>query len=174
MIFENLNDNVMLLELSGDEMEKFHITYDILNSNNEKTKNVLKALLHNIDAENRLSKGEKVLIEAMPTENGGCFFILTFSHKRKTVYRIKRNNEPAVFRTNNIDNMLDFLSTVRKRGIKAENLEAFSMNNEFFIYIPKTERKLNIIINEYGENDTQIGYERLKEYAQPMGNIYLQ
>ena len=99
MIFETLNDNVILLELSHDEMKKFHITYDILNSNNEKTKNVLKALLHNIDTENRFSKGEKVLIEAMPTENGGCFFILTFSNRRKTVYRIKRSNESAVFHT---------------------------------------------------------------------------
>ena len=48
MIIETLNENVMLLELSGDEMEKFHITYDILNCNNEKTKNVLKTLYLNV------------------------------------------------------------------------------------------------------------------------------
>ena len=174
MIFETLNDNVILLELSHDEMKKFHITYDILNSNNEKTKNVLKALLHNIDTENRFSKGEKVLIEAMPTENGGCFFILTFSNRRKTVYRIKRSNESAVFHTDNIDNMLDFLSAIRNQGIKTQNLEAFSMDNAYFVYIPKTEKKLSIIISEYGENDTRVSYEKLKEYGRPLGNIYLQ
>lgn len=174
MIIETLNENVMLLELSGDEMEKFHITYDILNCNNEKTKNVLKTLLHNIDAENRLSKGEKVLIEAMPTENGGCFFILTFSHKRKTVYRLKRNNEPSVFHTDNIDNMLDFLSAVKKKGITGQNFEAFTMNEDYFIYIPETGKKLSIIMCEYGDNARNINYEKLKEYGKPLGNIYLQ
>ena len=174
MIFETLNDNVILLELSHDEMKKFHITYDILDSNNEKTKNVLKALLHNIDTEDRFSKGEKVLIEAMPTENGGCFFILTFSNRRKTVYRIKRSNESAVFHTDSIDNMLDFMSAVRNKEIKSQKLEAFTMNNTYFIYIPKMEKKLSIIISEYGENNTQISYGNLKEYARPLGNIYLQ
>jgi negative regulator of genetic competence, sporulation and motility len=174
MIIETLNENVMLLELSGDEMEKFHITYDILNCNNEKTKNVLKTLLHNVDSENRLSKGEKVLIEAMPIENGGCFFILTFSQKRKTVYKIKRNNESSVFQTDNIDNMLDFLSAIRKSGMKEQNLEAFTMNNEYFIFIPEMGRKLNIIMNEYGNNARNISYERLREYGTFLGNIYLQ
>ena len=37
MTFETLNDNVMLVELSGDEMEKLHIKYDSLNNDNEKT-----------------------------------------------------------------------------------------------------------------------------------------
>ena len=32
MTFETLNDNVMLVELSGKEMEKLHITYDLISS----------------------------------------------------------------------------------------------------------------------------------------------
>lgn len=174
MIFETLNNNVMLLELSGDEMQKFHITYDILNCNNEKTKNLLKTLLQSIDAENRLMKGEKVLIEALPTEDGGCFFILTFSHRRKTVYRIKRNNTSAIFHAENLNDMLDFVSAVKKKGVTGQNFEAFTMENKYFLYIPESSKKLSTIMCEYGENADNINYERLKEYGRPLGTVYLQ
>ena len=135
MIFESLNDNVMLLELSYDEMEKYHITYDTINCDDEKTKNILKSLLYKIDTENRISKGEKVLVEAMPTEDGGCFFILTFTRKRKTVYRLKRNCVSAIFHTDTIDNMLDFLSAIKNKKITDKKIEAFSMDNGYFLHI---------------------------------------
>lgn len=174
MIFEALNENVMLLELSGDEMEKFHITYDTLNCNDENTKNILKSLLYKIDTDNRISKGEKVLIEAMPTENGGCFFILTFTRKRKTVYRLKRNNASAIFHTDTIDNMLDFLSVIKNKGIAGQKIEAFTMDSEYFLHIPQNSRRLNVIMCEYGESVHNINYEKLKEYGESLGTVYLQ
>lgn len=174
MIFETLNENVMLLELSGDEMEKFHITYDTLNCDDENTKNILKSLLYKIDTENRISKGEKVLVEAMPTENGGCFFILTFTRKRKTVYRLKRNNAPAIFHTDTIDNVLDFLSAIRNNEIADQKIEVFSMDSEYFLHIPQNSRKLNIIMCEYGESVHNVNYEKLKEYGESLGTVYLQ
>lgn len=174
MIIETLNENVMLLELSGDEMEKFHITYDTLNCDDENTKNILKSLLYKIDTENRISKGEKVLVEAMPTENGGCFFILTFTRKRKTVYRLKRNNAPAIFHTDTIDNVLDFLSVIRNKEIADQKIEVFSMDSEYFLHIPQNSRKLNIIMCEYGESVHNVNYEKLKEYGESLGTVYLQ
>ncbi|MBR2954111.1 MAG: adaptor protein MecA [Clostridia bacterium] len=174
MIFETLNENVMLLELSGDEMEKFHITYDTLNCDDENTKNILKSLLYKIDTENRISKGEKVLVEAMPTENGGCFFILTFTRKRKTVYRLKRNNASAIFHTDTIDNVLDFLSAIRNKEIADQKIEVFSMDSEYFLHIPQNSRKLNIIMCEYGESVHNVNYEKLKEYGESLGTVYLQ
>ncbi len=174
MIFESLNENVMLLELSCDEMENFHITYETLNCDDENTKNILKTLLYKIDTENRLSKGEKVLVEAIPTEDGGCFFILTFTRKRKTVYKLKRNNTPAIFHTDTIDNMLDFLSAIRNKGIAGRKIEAFSMDSGYFLHIPENSRKLNVIMCEYGESVHNINYEILKEYGESLGTVYLQ
>ena len=58
--------------------------------------------------------------------------------------------------------------------MKEQNLEAFTMNNEYFIFIPEMGRKLNIIMNEYGNNARNISYERLREYGTFLGNIYLQ
>lgn len=174
MNFESLNENVMLLELSCDEMEKFHITYETLNCDDESTRNILKNLLYKIDTENRISKGEKVLVEALPTEDGGCFFILTFTRKRKTVYRLKRNNAPAIFYTDTVDNMLDFLSAIKDNGITEQKIEAFSMDNGYFLHIPHNSRRLNVIMCEYGESVHSINYEKLNEYGKPLGTVYLQ
>ena len=112
MTFETLNNNVMLVELSGKEMEKFHITYEMLSDNSEKTQLALKLLLWEIHPEKRLSRGEKVVVEAMPTENGGCFFIFTFTYKKR--YKVKRKNTAFIFCADNLNDFLDFISVIKK------------------------------------------------------------
>ena len=57
MTFETLNDNVMLIELSREEMEKLHITYESLNDSNEETQIALKTLLSKIDTETAVKMG---------------------------------------------------------------------------------------------------------------------
>ncbi len=174
MTFETLNDNVMLVELSGEEMEEFHITYESLNESNEKTQKALKSLLHKIDTDNRISKGEKVLVEAMPTENGGCFFIFTFTQIVKRRYKVKRNNESSILKTDNLDNLLDFISIVNREKFSKQKCEIFRLDSTYFLFIPKANERINAVVCEYGENLKPVNYDSLKEYGKPLGNIYLQ
>lgn len=173
MIFETLNDNVMLVELSGEEMEKFRITYDLLDNGNENVQLAIKTLLHKIDGKNRLSKGEKVIVEALPTEEGGCFFIFTFTPASKSKYRLKKKDKFLIFSTRKLDDLLDFVSIVKTERIN-QKCELFNMDREFFLVIPESNEKLIAIVSEYGEICSNINYVRLKEYGKPMGNIYLQ
>ena len=78
MIVENLNNNVMLVELSVDEMKEYDITYETLNNQDRKNQVAIKNLLEQIDPRNILENGGKVIVEAMPIDGGGCFFIFTF------------------------------------------------------------------------------------------------
>ena len=174
MTFETLNDNVMLVELSGEEMEKYHITYESLNESNEKTQKVLKNLLHKIDTENRISKGEKVVVEAMPTENGGCFFIFTFTQIVKRRYKVKKNNESSVFKTESIDNLLDFISIANKENFSKQKCEIFGFDNTYFLFIPKTNERINAIVCEFGEKTEDICREWLTEHGKSLGKVYLQ
>ena len=48
------------------------------------------------------------------------------------------------------------------------------MDDDYFIYFPETERKLSIIMCEYGDNARNINYEKLKEYGDSLGTVYLQ
>ncbi len=174
MTFETLNDNVLFVELSSDEMEKFHITYDSLNGNNEKTQFALRSLLQKIDFESRMTKGEKVLVEALPTDKGGCFFIFTFIKVNKRRYKVKRNNASLILKTACLDDFLDFVSANHKGKNINQNCEVYQMENCFFLFIPKGNEKLNAAMSEFGTVFENADYERLREYGKSLGNIYLQ
>ncbi len=174
MIFETLNDNVVLVELSGEEMEKFHITYDLLDNKNEKMEIAIKSLIHEIDVEKRLSKGEKVIVEAMPTEEGGCFFIFTFTRTTKKKYKLKRKESFLIFQVNNVDDLLDFISAITKANRNDCKCEIFNMENEYFMVISDYDEKIKAVVCEYGDIYTNINYARLKEYGKSVGNVYLQ
>ena len=174
MIFETLNDNVMLVELSKEEMEKFHITYDSLDNNNENVKTAIKGIIRKIYTGDRLSKGEKVIVEAMPTDEGGCFFIFTFTTAKKRKYRLRKKDDFVIFCTDNLNNLLDFISVIPKTIKNNQNCEVFNMQNKYFMVIPDFHDNLKPVIYEYGEIYPNIDYARLKEYGNLMGNVYLQ
>ncbi len=173
MTFETLNDNVMLVELSGDEMEKLHITYESLNDSSEDTQIALKSLLCRIDLEKRFSKGQRVVVEAMPTENGGCFFIFTITNKKRR-YKVKRNDISLIFGADSLDDFLDFI-TVAKKNINMQQIcEAYKLKNNYFLFIPKENEEINRLVSEYGERLKNISYEWLNEHCNSLGKVYLQ
>lgn len=173
MTFETLNNNVMLVELSGKEMEKFHITYEMLNDNSEKTQIALKSLLWEIHPEKRLSKGEKVLVEAMPTENGGCFFIFTFTYKKKR-YKVKRKDTAFIFCADNLNDFLDFISIIKKNTHISYTCNVYKLKNNYYLHIPDDSEKLNHYAWEYGEKSENICHEWLIEHCKNLGKVYLQ
>lgn len=174
MIFETLNENVMLIELTCDEMKKFHITYDTLNDSNENTQIALKRLLQKVDADDRVSKGEKVVVEALPIENGGCFFIITFTNPVKKRYRVKKNNFSLIFKAECLNDFLDFISAAKNSINTEQKCYAYEMENNFYLFIPKSDDKINAVISEFGIISNNTDYERLKEYGKSLGEIYLQ
>ena len=44
MTFEVLNETTILVELTFEEMKKYHITYETLDSNNNAIKNILNVI----------------------------------------------------------------------------------------------------------------------------------
>lgn len=174
MIFETLNDNVMLVELSKEEMEKFHITYESLNDGSEKTQIALKSLLWGIDKEKRLAKGEKVIVEAMPTENGGCFFIFTFTYNRKKRYRVKKNTGNFIFCAENLNDFLDFISQAIKNTGQKQICEAYKLKNNYYLFIPDENHMLRHFVTEFGEKSENICHEWLMEHGENLGKVYLQ
>ncbi len=174
MTFETLNNNVMLVELSGDEMEKLHITYESLNNSSEITQLALKNLLSRIDVNKRLSKGETVIVEAMPTDNGGCFFIFTFTYDKKRRYKVKKNNVSLIFKTESLNDFLDFISVVKKNTERQQVCEAYELKNNYYLFIPDDNIKLNHLITEYGEKTENICHEWLMEHGKNLGKVYLQ
>lgn len=171
MIYEALNDNMMLIELSLEEMEKYHITYENIENDEKTARTAIKSILSRTDAADRLERGENVTVETLPVPNGGCFFILTFTEK-KTRYRVKK--EPfCVFETEKLDNLLDFISAVRKTESNKGKCKVYKMNDRYFLSIPADLQKAVRLMGEYGKRSVVDTY-RLSEYAEVLGTVYLQ
>lgn len=171
MIYEALNDNMMLIELSQEEMKKYHITYENIENDEKTARTAIKNILSRTDAAERLEKGDNVTVEALPVPNGGCFFILTFTEK-KTRYRVKKDAF-YVFETEKLDNLLDFVSVMRKTNEKSSKCRAYKMDDRYFLSIPNGLTKSIRLMSEFGKRSSVDTY-RLSEYGKLIGNVYLQ
>ena len=173
MIVENLNNNVMLVELSVDEMKEYDITYETLNNQDRKNQVAIKNLLEQIDQRNILENGGKVIVEAMPIDGGGCFFIFTFQQLRKR-YKLKTPETVSFYRMENLNDLLDFLCVTRKLPNSEISIDAYRMNKDYYISFPRENSKIKTVLNEFGtEVDKTTGY-RILEYGKNLGKIYLQ
>lgn len=171
MTFEKLNDNVMLVELSSDEMRKYRITYDCLEENNESSQQAIRNIIKSIDNEKNY---EKVVVEALPIEKGGCFFIFTFTPSVKRKYKIRKSEDRTVFSIANINNLLDFMSYAKKTIRKDIVFTVYKMDEGFFISVPSCNQRLNIMLSEFGNLTGKFTRDRICEYGKKLGDFYLQ
>ncbi len=171
MIYEALNENMMLIELSHEEMKKYRITYENIENDQQTARTAIKNILSRTDAAERLEKGENVIVETLPVPNGGCFFILTFTEK-KTRYKVKK--EPfCVFETEKLDNLLDFISVMKRTDENKGKFKAYKMNGRYFLSIPRDLPKAIRIMGEFGRR-SEVDTYRLSEYGKQIGEFYLQ
>ncbi len=173
MTFETLNNNVMLVELSVDDMNKYNITYESLNNQDTQTQVAIRNLLKRIDHKKHIENGGKVVVEALPIDGGGCFFIFTFTQNRKR-YRLKKHELMGFFSVEKLNDLLDLISTLRKGENFDFSVTLYQMNNCYYISVPRDNTKLNVILGEYGECVDRITGIRVMEYGRKIGKIYLQ
>lgn len=172
MTFEALNDNVMLVELSCEEMKKYHITYETLDCDNQCTQSAVKNILDFIKASDKFNTNDKITVEALPVNDGGCFFIFTFSPKKKTRYKMKKINNLSVFKADTLNNLLDFVSAMKKIHQKNLKYEIYKIENKFYMQIPVNSQKINAVIGEFGQiSDLQP--EKLWEYGAFLGSVVI-
>ncbi|MBE6803578.1 MAG: adaptor protein MecA [Ruminococcaceae bacterium] len=168
MTFEVLNETTILVELTFEEMKKYHITYETLDSNNNAIKNILNV----IKASDKIDTSEKITIEALPVNDGGCFFILTFTPKKKVRYKMRKLSENSVFKTDNIDNLLDFVSALKVKHQKNLKYEIYKMNESFYMQIPERSQKLQAVMGEFGQI-SDIVPEKINEHGVLLGSIII-
>ena len=171
MNYETLNNNVMLVELTKDEMKRFHITYDSLGRDNEHTENAIKNILKEI-SQKEIHINDKILVEALPVDDGGCFFIFTFS-ERKHRYKLKKPTSDVFFYTKNINELLDCISSAQKRSNTSSPCRLFKMNNSFYLNLSPEHRFLYPTFKEFGELTTSCSKELINEHGEYVGEVLI-
>lgn len=169
MTFEALNGNVVLVELSGEEMKNFNITYDTLESD-EHTERVIRTILKDIPCENYPQR-DKIIVEALPTDNGGCFFIFTFSNRKKQRYRVKKQEIPTVFEMESADDFLDFLSAAKNTMPKNIQCPVYRMENSFYLVFPDSVSEYGHLLGEFGKISRPYTAASIYERGRHMGFI---
>lgn len=172
MTFEMLNDSVILVELSFEEMKKYHITYETLDCDCQFTQSAIQSILKVIKASDKFNMKDKILVEALPVWDGGCFFIFTFTPKKKVRYKMKKYKDYAVFKTDTLDNLLDFVSALKKGHQKNFEYEIYKLENSFYMEIPENSQKINAVMGEFGQISNVIP-ERIKEYGDKIGLVVI-
>ncbi len=166
MTFEVLNETTLLVELSFEDMKKHNITYENLACDSSMVKKILKI----IKASEHFNTSEKITIEALPIDDG-CFFIVTFSRK-KTRYKMRKLTNTAFFKTESIDNLLDFVSVLKTCHQKNLKYEIFKMNNAFYMQIPESNSKVCAVMEEYGQA-SNASFEKINEFGENVGSIII-
>lgn len=172
MTFEMLNDSVILVELSFDEMKKYHITYETLACDCQFTQSAIQSILKVIKASDKFNMSDKILVEALPICDGGCFFIFTFTQKKRVRYKMKSYNDYTIFKTDTVDNLLDFVSALKKQYRKNLEYEIYKLENSFYMQIPENSQKINAVMGEFGQISDVIP-EKIREYGDKVGLVVI-
>ncbi len=150
-------ENTICIELTQDDMTQLDITYDELDYSNIETRRVLWTLLD--EAKHKLGKNislaQKMLIEALPDEKGGCtlFFTVTdapceISGKKQL---IKQQATSAVCQSEKLDDLCDLASVLRKMDCTQKSELYFNGKNYRMIIYPKNHcHNINNVVTEFG------------------------
>lgn len=175
MTFEAMNKNCMIVELSAEEMEQYDITYDTLDQKNAHTKSFIKKILsHACESQyNSLSNCRKITVEALPVGDGGCFFILTFVSSPKGRYRVKRPCENVTLEVKSMDDLLDFVSAVKKKRSKTCECEIYRYKDRYFLTVPDCPKIFSPMMREFGIVLPEIHekFSVFREHGNLMGTV---
>jgi hypothetical protein len=132
-------------------MKEYKITYETLNDDNKESQSAIKNLLFSIDKRKVIKKGEKVVVDALPIEGGGCFFILTLTPSVKRKYKIKKTDTTNLYSLGSMNNLLDFINVFKKFSDKEQKITIYKMNEDYFVTTEGYDLKLNSVLSEFGE-----------------------
>ena len=172
-------ENVICIELTHDDMVELDITYEELDYTNIETRRVLWTLLdearHELGKDIRLT--QKMLIEAVPDNKGGCTIFFTVSDEpegrngKKQLVKVR--NVKIICQSDNIDH-IGALAKLLSEGEKIAKSELFTDGNAYRLIIyPETSRfkKIESVICEYcdicDDDVAAYTYEHWKRLAAP-------
>lgn len=78
----------------------------------------------------------------------------------------------SVFKTDTLDNLLDFVSALKVKHQKNLKYEIYKMNNSFYMQIPERSQKLHAVMGEFGQISDIIP-EKINEHGVLLGSVII-
>lgn len=150
-------ENTICIELTKNDMVQLDITYEELDYSNIETRRVLWTLLdearHELGRDIRLT--QKMLIEAVPDDNGGCSIYFTVNDEKCNApgrkQLIKLTGVKTVCQSSNIDRIGELANVLHRNG-KISKSELYTDGENYRLIIsPKASfvGDINSVVGEF-------------------------
>ncbi len=173
MKIESNGDEKITVALTTEDMLELDITYDEMDYSNIETRRVIWTILD--EARRTLGKSidtdSRILIEAAPSDDGGCILHFTASpvYDTKTKKRLilKKEANPILFCAFDENSFLDALKVLKFFEGSVNGVEPYKYLNELYIIVqPKLSFSgcLEQTLCEFGNTATATPWETAKIY----------
>ena len=152
-------ENRIVVELSRSDMTELDITYDEMDYGNIETRRVIWTILDR--ARRTLSRdidpSGKLLIETVPTPDGGCVLCCTVLQKEpgqilRQMLRIRKERMFCVYRFDDLNALTDCARTLRAMTPELPRTELYYWHETYFLLLGGLlpPRGCRSILSEYG------------------------
>ncbi len=141
MKIESNGDEKITARLSTEDMHELDITYDEMDYSNIETRRVIWTILD--EARRTLGKSidtdSRILIEAAPSEDGGCVLHFTasplYDAKSKKRLILKKETEPILFCAFDENAFIDALSVLKNLEGSLNSREPYKYSGNYYIIV---------------------------------------
>lgn len=164
---EILNKHIIKITLSFKDMKNYNLTYEKINYNDKKTRQLIVNLLYKIKKTTKtdISKNQ-MFIEAFPTEENGCILYLNIINQ-KTIDNITNSNinRPLILKFKQIQDFKNMCKILTKENCLNKILKntLLQINNYPILIIYSHSEQLTKILPIFFEYGTIIGYGELNK-----------
>ena len=85
---------------------------------------------------------------------------------------MKKLSDSSVLRADTVDNLLDFVSALKRRHRKNMKYEIYRFENSFYVQVPEQSQKINAIMLEFGQI-SELKPEKISEYGVSLGSVII-
>ncbi len=138
------------IELDGTDMKDLNVTYDELDYNSDKTRQVMDELLTRIGAEHDFDTGSgRLLIEVFPSDNGGCIIYFTSVRRGAAVARHRsRRSAPSVWELNSADDLLRAAAGLKGAGV-LKPIGLYRIDGRYRLSVPFESKREELLLSEF-------------------------
>ncbi|HZK21372.1 MAG TPA: adaptor protein MecA [Oscillospiraceae bacterium] len=142
MKIELQNEDKIVVELTKTDLKSLDITYEDMDYSNIETRRVIWTLLD--EAKRVLGKdispAERMLIEALPLEDGGCvlyFTVLPSSGYDKSSKRLvmKKEAEPILLYTKDCNSFIDSVGILKEMSGRHKGYSSYILSDAYYTVV---------------------------------------
>lgn len=164
---EILNKHIIKITLSFKDMKNYNLTYEKINYNDKKTRQLIVNLLYKIKKTTKIDISKsQMFIEAFPAEENGCILYLNIINQ-KTINNINSSNinRPLIVKFKQIQDFKNMCKTLTKKNYLNKILKntLLQINNYAILIIYSCNEQLTKILPIFFEYGTIIGYGELNK-----------